>query len=104
MKSIQTYGFCMGFVRVLYGFCMVFKSKTGFSVGKPVFGKPQAQNQVFCSHPLFLKGSWSRGLGPKCRAARPFAGRRASEDSGAPDDAPSVPRGFWPLPHAEYDI
>ena len=45
-------GFCTGFVWFLYGFSKV---KPGVRLENPVFGKPQAQNQVFRSHPLFLK-------------------------------------------------
>ena len=44
MKNIQPYGFCMGFVRFLYGF---LKVKPGFWLENPVFGKQQAQNHVF---------------------------------------------------------
>ena len=46
------YGFCTGFVWLLYG---ILKVKPGFRLENPVFGKRQAQNQVFRLHPLFLK-------------------------------------------------
>ena len=46
------YGCCTGFVWLLHG---LLKVKPGFRLENPVFGKQQAQNQVFRLHPLFIK-------------------------------------------------